>query len=184
MLVCGIGGGGTSGAIAPNGGDISAVLMEMDGGAFGLRRDCGNDTFRGAGALLGTAVVPGGKYDVGPATEGRLPGCEEARLRPTMPKLDIVLAGSAADAKRPMLGTDAAIAVESVGDDDAVEEGGAEVLPRRWEMVPITGEVLINCGVFVGVASERVEKVDPPRGLGVVKCEPACGDAGSDACPL
>lgn len=61
MLVYGIGGGGTRGAIAPNGGDISAVLIEIAGGAFGLRREDGIETFRGMGAVLGTAVAPGGK---------------------------------------------------------------------------------------------------------------------------
>lgn len=35
----------------------------------------------------------------------------------------------------------------------------------------MTGEVFISGGIFVGVASDRVEKVDPPLGRGVVKCE-------------
>ena len=168
MLVWGMGGGGTSGAIIPSGGDINAVLIEIEGGALGLRREDGIDTLRGTGAVLGTTVALAGKYDdVELATEGRLLGCDTARFLPT---LDNALVGKAI---WPILGTDAAEVVESVGDDEDVDEGGAEVLTRRCEMVPITGEVLIRGGIFVGVASDRVEKVDPPLGRGVVKCEPA-----------
>ncbi len=47
--------------------------------------------------------------------EGRLPGCDEARLRP-IPRLDMVLAGRADAIREPMLGTEAAEAVESVGE--------------------------------------------------------------------
>lgn len=42
--------------------------------------------------------------------------------------------------------------------------GGADAPDRRWEIVPILGELLIRVGGKI--ISERVEKVEPPRGRG------------------
>lgn len=104
------------------------MLTEIEGGALGFRREYGIDTLRGTGAVPGTIVAPGGKYDdVELATDGRLAGCDEARV---LPALDSALAGNAFTT-RPILGTEAAEVVESVGDDEGVDEGGAEVFTRR-----------------------------------------------------
>lgn len=128
MLVWGIGGGGTSGAIGPSGGDINAVLIDIEGGALGFRREDGMDPLRGTGAVLGTGATLEEKYDdVELATEGRLLGCDAARF---LPMVDSAFAGKAFTS-RPILGTEAAEVVESVGDDEDVDEGGAEVLTRR-----------------------------------------------------
>ncbi len=40
--------------------------------------------------------------------------------------------------------------------------GGADILDRLWEIVPIVVELLIR--VAGEIISERVEKVEPPRG--------------------
>ena len=60
---------------------------------------------------------------------------DEARERWPIPKLFTVLAGSA-EAILPIFGTDAADVVESVGDGASEPDGGAEVLPLRWWIVP------------------------------------------------
>lgn len=133
-----------------------------------MRRD-GKEGLRGTGALPGVPTEGDG-YGFALANEGRRPGCDHARSRPPIPKLDTVLAGNVDTFSLLIVGTDAVVAVESVGEDGFVD-GGADVFVRRCEMVPIIGDVLIN-GLFVGVAmSERTEKVDPPRGRGVVNCE-------------
>lgn len=57
-------------------------------------------------------------------------------------------------------------------------EGGADVLLRLWEMVPITGELLINVVVKdpAELESERVDTLESPRALGVTKF----GESGGD----
>ncbi len=111
--------------------------------------------------------------------EGRLPGWDDARLRPPIPRLLIVLAGNAEAIRVPMFGTDAADVVESVGEGASEPEvGGAEVLIRRWDMVPRAGEVLISVGLLVGVTSERTESWDPPLGRGVMKLPGLPGGGG------
>lgn len=103
------------------------MLIDIEGGALGFRREDGIDTLRGI-VVLATTDVLGGKYDdVELATDGRLAGCDEARV---LPELDSALAGKVFT-NRPILGTEAAEAVESVGDDEDVDEGGAEVFTRR-----------------------------------------------------
>jgi hypothetical protein len=42
--------------------------------------------------------------------------------------------------------------------------GGADVFDRLWEIVPIVVELLIR--VDGEMISERIEKVEPPRGRG------------------
>lgn len=62
-------------------------------------------------------------------------------------------------------------------------EGGADVLPRLWEMVPITGELLINV-VFKEPAeleSERADTVESPLALGVTKSDKS-GEDGPECC--
>lgn len=132
MLPWGIGGGGTSGAMdaVPNGGDINAVLIDICGGAFGLRRE-GTDAFLGTGALLGMAVAPGGKYELLAPIDGLRPGCDDALLRELMPRLDTVLAGNVDAFSLLMLGIDASEVFDSVGEDAMVEEAGADILTRR-----------------------------------------------------
>lgn len=55
-------------------------------------------------------------------------------------------------------------------------EGGADVLFRLWEIVPITGEVLINVEVTdpIELVSERTDTLESPLDLGVTKF----GDSG------
>ena len=96
----------------------------------------------------------------------------------------MVVAGNTEAILLLMLGTEAADIVESVGEGASDPEvGGADVLVRRWEIVPMAGEVLISGGLVVGVASERAETVDPPLGRGVMKLPGLFGgggDAGSN----
>lgn len=42
--------------------------------------------------------------------------------------------------------------------------GGADAFDRLWEIVPIVVELLIR--VDEAIISERIEKVEPPRGRG------------------
>ena len=97
----------------------------------------------------------------------------------------MVPAGRADAIRVPIFGTEAAEAVESVGDGASEPEvGGAEVFVLRWEMVPIAGEVLISVGLLVGVTSDRTERLEPPLGRGVMKLPGlpgGAGDAGSEA---
>lgn len=62
-------------------------------------------------------------------------------------------------------------------------EGGADVLLRLWEIVPITGELLISV-VFKEPAeleSERADTLESPLALGVMKLDES-GDDGPDCC--
>ena len=79
-----------------------------------------------------------------------------------------------------MLGTEADIWA-SVG--EPVTEGGADVLPRLWEMVPITGELLINVVVRdpVELEFERADTVESPLALGVTKFNES-GEEGPECC--
>jgi len=63
-------------------------------------------------------------------------------------------------------------------------EGGADVLLRLWEMVPITGELLINVVVKdpTELESERADTLESPLGLGVTKFDES-GEDGPDCCP-
>ena len=81
-----------------------------------------------------------------------------------------------------MLGTEAEIWA-SVG--EPVMEGGADVLPRLWEIVPITGELLINVVVRdpTELESERAETLESPLALGVTKFDKKSGEDGPDCCP-
>jgi len=62
-------------------------------------------------------------------------------------------------------------------------EGGADVLPRLWEIVPITGELFISVVVTdpAELESERADTVESPLALGVTKLDksgedgPECG---------
>ena len=62
-------------------------------------------------------------------------------------------------------------------------EGGADVLLLLWEIVPITGELLINVVVTdpAELESERADTVESPLALGVTKFDksgedgPECG---------
>ena len=93
----------------------------------------------------------------------------------------MVPAGRADAIRVPIFGTEAAEAVESVGDGASEPEvGGAEVFVLRWEMVPIAGEVLISVGLLVGVTSERTDSVDPPLGRGVMKLPGLPGAGGEE----
>lgn len=60
-------------------------------------------------------------------------------------------------------------------------EGGADVLPRLWEIVPITGELLINVAVTdpTELESERADTVESPLALGVTKLDES-GEDGPD----
>jgi len=60
-------------------------------------------------------------------------------------------------------------------------EGGADVLLRLWEMVPITGELLINVVVKdpTELESERADTLESPLALGVTKFD----ESGED-CPV
>ena len=79
-----------------------------------------------------------------------------------------------------MLGTEADIWA-SVG--EPVIEAGADVLPRLWEIVPITGELLINVVVNdpAELESERADTLESPRALGVTKFDKS-GEDGPDCC--
>lgn len=79
--------------------------------------------------------------------DGLRPGCDEARLRPGM-EIGGVTEGVG--------GSDGCGGEDSVGDDEVVE-GGADILFRRWCMVPITIEELIS-GCAFGTLK------DSPRG--------------------
>jgi hypothetical protein len=50
-------------------------------------------------------------------------------------------------------------------------DGGADVLFRLCEMVPITGELLINVAVWdaTELESERTDTLESPLALGVTK---------------
>lgn len=66
------------------------------------------------------------------------------------------MAGGKEDAVSLMLATE--LEVDSVG-DDVPEVGGAEDLFRRWNIVPIVVDELINCWLTI---SGRTESVDAP----------------------
>lgn len=101
--------------------------MVICGGAEGLRRE-GIEGLRGPGEPPGAAAG----YEFALTMDGRLPGCDTARLRP-MPRLLTVLAGSADTILLPAFGKETAAAVESVGDGASPkEDGGADDFPRRW----------------------------------------------------
>lgn len=69
----------------------------------------------------------------------------------------------------------------SVG--EPVMEGGAEVLLRLWEIVPITGDLLISVVVrdTTELESERADTVESPLALGVTKFDES-GEDGPDWC--
>ena len=141
MLLCGIGGGGTSGAkiACESGGDRSPVLIVICGGAFGLRRE-GMETFRGTPF----AVCGGNGYGFDDTTaKGRGPGCDAARDR--SPRLTAADAGSD-DGSLTEPVADPCEPTDSVGDEGMfIIDAGADVLmPRLREIVPITVEELIN----------------------------------------
>jgi len=62
-------------------------------------------------------------------------------------------------------------------------EGGADVLPRLWEMVPITGELLINVVVKdpAELESERVDTLESPLALDVTTFD-GSGEDGPCCC--
>lgn len=151
MLPCGTGGGGTRGAtdVFESGGDSSAVLIVICGGALGFSLE-GIDTFRGWPP--GTAVCGGG-YVFTEASDG-LGGCDEARLRPVIPP-----GGLAA----VLLGNEDATEEASDCSDDALFDEVTEVFTLRCEIVPRVVEVLIRG--LITCTSERIEKVEAPRDL-------------------
>lgn len=146
MLPCGTGGGGTRGATSAfeSGGDRSAVLIVICGGAFGFNLD-GMDTFRGWPP--GNAECGAG-YDFAVASNGR-GGCDEARLRPE--RLTTLL-----------LGNDDATDDISDSDDVLIDEV-TDVLVLRCEIAPIAVEALIR-GLVI-CTSDRTDNVEAPRGL-------------------
>ena len=92
-----------------------------------MRRE-GIEGLRGPGEPPGVAEG----YEFALTMEGRLPGCDTARFRP-IPRLLTVLEGRADAILLPTFGTEAADAVESVGDGASPkEDGGADDFPRRW----------------------------------------------------
>ena len=62
-------------------------------------------------------------------------------------------------------------------------EGGADVLVRLWEIVPIRGELLINAAAKdpAELDSERADTLESPLALGVTKLEES-GEDGLDCC--
>lgn len=156
---------------------MPSVLMLICGGADGPRRE-------GIEGLRGTGEPPwdvgkGEGYELALARDGRRPGWDDARVRP-IPRLLTVLAGSAEAILLPMFGTEAADMDESVG--EGASEPEVEVLPLRWAMALIAGEVLISVGLLVGVASDRTDTCDPPLWRGVTKFPGllGVGDDGSN----
>lgn len=151
MLPCGTGGGGTRGAtgVFPRGGDSSAVLIVICGGALGFNLE-GIDTFRGWPP--GNAVCGGG-YVFTEANDGR-GGCEAARLRPGIPPGMLAI---------ELPANDDATDETSDCSDDALFDEVTEVFTLRCEIAPMAVEALIRG--LVTWTSERMEKAETPRDL-------------------
>jgi hypothetical protein len=136
------------------------VLIVIAGGAFGLSLD-GTDTLRGW--PLGIPV-PKGKAALD-VVDGRRAGCEPALGRTAT----LALAVPDIDAAEGLFMIVAFDTISVRLDAELVVEGGAEVLFRLCDIVPRVGVALIKGAasrVLEVVASEPIESVEPPRGLG------------------
>lgn len=123
-------------------------------------------------------AVSGGTVNVrGAALEGRWPGCDDARVRLLIPKLDPVFRGNVA-VSLLIAGKDAAEIVDSVGDTGPTDGGpGVFIIMRRMEIVPSPGDALMSGGLPVGVVPS--DRIRSPRGRGVLNWPGLCGDSGS-----
>ena len=103
------------------------------------------------------AVCGGNGYALADTTDGLIPGCEAARVRPN-PKLEAVAAGSDDAVSLLAVEVDPLEPDDSVGDDGVPPiEGGADVLMRLCEIVPIIVDELIKGAWSIRIdASERV----------------------------
>lgn len=91
---------------------------------------------------------------------GRCPGCDEARLR-------AYDAGGTLVVRLGIFGFrfgGSTTSADWMGLEVETIAGGADAFDRLWEIVPIVVELLIREGGEM--ISERIEKVEPPRGRG------------------